>query len=102
MNRLLTAVLTLFICQGCATNPSSQAAAIKEATARQVTDCALISSITGKSLLGGGTTAAATNALVDAKEQASGLGATHIVVQSVDGGSLSTPGTAKVKAYKCN
>ena len=101
MNRLLSAIAGLLLCQGCATNPSTQAAAIKEVAARQVTNCTLISTITGKSLIGGMTTGA-TNALVDAREQASGLGATHIVVQSVDEGSMYTPGIARVKAYKCN
>ena len=90
------------MCQGCASNPSTQAAAIKEVAARQVTNCTLISTITGKSLIGGMGATGATNALVDAREQASGLGATHIVVQSVDEGSMSAPGIAKVKAYKCN
>jgi hypothetical protein len=62
----------------------------------------LISTITGKSVMGsvGGTGGA--NALIDVKEQASGLGATHIVVQSVDEGSMSSPGIARAKAYKCN
>jgi len=102
LNRLLTSVIALLVCQGCVSNPSTQAAAIKEVTAKQVTNCTLLSTITGKSLFGGGGSAAATNALVDAKEHASGLGATHVVVQSVDGGNMSTPGTATVKAYKCN
>ena len=102
MNRLLWALAGLVLCQGCATNPSTQAAAIKEVTARQVTNCTLISTITGKSLIGGVGATSASNALIDVKEQASGLGATHIVVQSVDEGSMPTPGIAKAKAYKCN
>ena len=102
MNRLLSAIAGLLLCQGCATNPSTQAAAIKEVAARQVTNCTLISTITGRSLIGGMGATGATNALIDAREQASGLGATHIVVQSVDEGNMSTPGTARVKAYKCN
>jgi hypothetical protein len=102
LNRLLWAIAGLLLCQGCASNPSTQAAAIKEVTARQVMNCTLISTITGKSLMGGMGATGATNALVDAKEQASGLGATHVVVQSVEEGSMSTPGIARVKAYKCN
>jgi len=102
LNRRLWAIAGLVLCQGCASNPSTQAAAIKEVTARQVMNCTLISTITGKSVMGsvGGTGGA--NALIDVKEQASGLGATHIVVQSVDEGSMSTPGIARAKAYKCN
>ena len=102
MNRLFWVIAGLLLCQGCATNPSTQAAAIKEVTARQVTNCTLISTITGKSLIGGVGATSASNALIDVKEQASGLGATHIVVQSVDEGSMSTPGVARAKAYRCN
>ena len=102
MNRLLCTIAGLLLCQGCATNPSTQEAAIKEVTARQVMNCTLISTITGKSLIGGVGATSASNALIDVKEQASGLGATHIVVQSVDEGSMSTPGVARAKAYRCN
>ena len=75
MNRLFWAMAGLLLCQGCATNPSTQAAAIKEVTARQVMNCTLISTITGKSLIGGVGATSASNALIDVKEQASGLGA---------------------------
>ena len=44
----------------------------------------------------------AANALIDAKEQAAGLGANVVVIQRVDGGSMYTPATATVKAYRCN
>jgi hypothetical protein len=102
MGRLSVTVALVLLCQGCANVPSSQAAAVREADAKQVTQCALISTIRGKSLLGGGVAASAANALIDAKEQAAGLGANVVVVQSVDGGSMYTPASATVKAYRCN
>jgi photosystem II stability/assembly factor-like uncharacterized protein len=102
VNKLLTAVTILLLCQGCATTPSSQAAAVHEVDASQVAKCTLISTIAGKSLVGGFGTVGATNAVVDAKEQAAGLGANTIVIMSVDGGSMRAPGTATAKAYRCN
>jgi transposase len=36
------------------------------------------------------------------KEQAAGLGANTVVLQSVDPGGMYTPGVATGKAYKCN
>jgi hypothetical protein len=102
MDKLLTAVALMVICQGCATAPSRHAAAVKEVDARQVANCTLISTIVGRSLIGGVGSIGAENAVVDVKEQASGLGATHVVIQSVDGGSMYAPGTATAKAYKCN
>jgi hypothetical protein len=102
VDRLTVSVMLVLLCQGCANTPSSQAAAVRELDATMVTKCALISTIRGKSLLGGGVSTSATNALVDAKEQAAGLGANVVVVQSVDGGSMYAPASATVKAYRCN
>jgi hypothetical protein len=99
---LLAAALVLVICQGCATTPSRQAATLKEATARDVTRCALISTIVGKSLMGGAVATSANNAIVDAKEQAAGLGANAVVLEKVDSGGAYAPATATLKAYRCN
>jgi hypothetical protein len=70
--------------------------------AKDVSRCALISNVRGKSLLTGGTSTNAANALVDAKEQAAGLGANVIVIQNVDPGTAYTTALAAVKAYRCN
>ena len=102
MNKLSAAAILALLCQGCVNNPSTQAAAVREADASQVGKCALISNITGKSLLAGGVATSGANALIDAKEQAAGLGANVVVVQGVDGGSMYAPATARVKAYRCN
>jgi hypothetical protein len=102
MDRLLATAALVLLCQGCANNPSTQAAAVRVVDATQVGKCALISNITGKSLLAGGVATSASNAMTDAKEQAAGLGANVVVVQGVDGGSMYTPAIARVKAYRCN
>jgi len=100
--KLLTLVAVLVMGQGCANTPSRYATAVKDADARQVANCTLISTITGRSLIGGVGSVGATNAVVDVKEQASGLGATHVVMQGVSEGSMYSPATATAKAYKCN
>jgi Domain of unknown function (DUF4156) len=102
VKQFITAVAVLLMCQGCANTPSRQAAAVKEMDARAVASCALISTIHGKSLLGGAASNSAVNAIVDVKEQAAGLGANVVVLQSVDSGNMYTPATATAKAYKCN
>ena len=102
VNRPLTAFLVLLVCQGCANTPSRQAAAVKEVDARAVANCALISTIHGKSLLGGAASTSAANAVVDVKEQAAGLGANVVVMQRVDSGDMYSPASATAKAYKCN
>ena len=75
MDRLLATAALVLLCQGCANNPSTQAAAVREVDGAQVGKCALISNVTGKSLLAGGVATSAANAMTDAKEQAAGLGA---------------------------
>jgi hypothetical protein len=92
----------LLLIQACSSVPSRHAAAIKEVDANQVANCTLISTIVGRSLIGGVGTTGATNAIVDAKEQASGLSATHVVIVSADSGTMYSSGTATAKAYKCN
>jgi hypothetical protein len=102
MDRLLATAALVLLCQACANTPSTQAASVREVDASQVGKCALISNITGKSLLAGGVATSASNAMTDAKEQAAGLGANVVVIQGVDGGSMYAPATARVKAYRCN
>jgi hypothetical protein len=101
-SRFTALAAVLLICQGCVSTPSRQAAAVKELDTRQVANCTLISTIVGRSLFGGVGSAGAANAIVDAKEQASGLGANVIVVQQVDNGSVYATGSATAKAYRCN
>jgi hypothetical protein len=102
MDSRFAAVLLLVLCQGCVNNPTSQAAAVREMDASQVGKCALISNIVGKSLLSGGVATSAANAMIDAKEQAAGLGANVIVLQGKDPGSAYAPAMVRVKAYRCN
>ena len=102
MNRLLTVASIALLAQGCANSPSREAAAVKELDARQVANCTLLSTIVGRSLVGGVGSVGATNAIIDAKEQASGLGANVVVIQQVDNGSVYSTASATAKAYKCN
>jgi hypothetical protein len=102
VNKPLTAFIVLLVCHGCANTPSRQAAAVREMDARAVANCALISTIYGKSLLGGATSNSAANAVVDVKEQAAGLGANVVVMQRMDSGDMYTPASAIAKAYRCN
>lgn len=100
--RCLAAVVLLLICQGCAAPQSRYAATVKEVDASQVEKCTLLSTVLGRSLMVGVGAIGVTNAINDAKDNAAGLGANRIVIVSTDSGNAYTPGTATVKAYKCN
>jgi hypothetical protein len=102
LNPSLVAVVALLVCQGCAAPQSRYAATVKEVDAREVANCALLSTVLGRSLMVGVGSIGVTNAINDAKDNAAGLGANRIVVVSTDSGNAYTPGTATVKAYKCN
>ena len=102
MIRLATTVSIFLLCQGCAAPPSRYAATVKEVDAKQVDGCALLSTVPGRSLMVGVGSVGVTNAINDARDNAAGLGANRIVVESVDSGNAYTPATATVKAYRCN
>ena len=102
LNGSLAAVLALLLCHGCAAPQSRYAATVKEVDNREVANCALLSTVVGRSSMVSLGSIGATNAINDAKDNAAGLGANRIVVVSTYDGNAYTPGTATVKAYKCN
>ncbi len=86
----------------CASTPSPSAANIKEADSKMVEKCQFVGSVFGNSMLGvavAGTSA--NNAITDAKEKASKIGATHIVVETMKAADLNGGSQATVRAYKC-
>jgi hypothetical protein len=87
---------------GCAATPTPQAAAVAEADQARVATCELLETVLGKSLIGGSVfTTGGTNAMVEARERAAAMGATHIVFGSVDSGSMYSTGSATARAYRC-
>lgn len=100
--RALWLVATLAIV-GCASTPTPKAASIVEADERMVVECKFLGSVFGDTAYGGfANDLAANNAKVDLLEKAAKLGATHVVITSLHGGSLSSQGKAEGRAYLCN
>ena len=96
---LAVAVLAL---AGCSAVASPKAAALIEADDAGVAGCKLLGTVNGGTLFGGAATGLAShNAMVDAREKAARLGATHIVFTSVDGGGYDKTGQASARAYAC-
>ena len=92
-------VLPLML-MGCATAPSPQAVAVRDADQKMVESCEFVGDVTGASGWGGIAASVGTkNAQNEARDQAAGLGATHVVWSALAGGwSPSVSG----KAYRCN
>ena len=97
---LLTSVAILV--SSCASTPSPSAATIKEADAKMVEKCQFVGSVFGNSMLGVAVAStSASNAITDAKEKASKLGGTHIVVESMKAADLNGGSQTTVRVYKC-
>ena len=97
---LCAIILMCLALSGCATTLSSQAMRIHDADSNMIRNCKYIGEVHGSS--GWGNIAASTgiqNAKNEAREQASAMGATHIVWTNISGGySPFVSG----KAYSCN
>ena len=99
---LAALVVMMLFCGACAAPASRYAATVKEVDAKEVQGCALLSKVLGRSLMVGVGSIGVTNAINDARDNAAGLGANRIVVDSVDAGNAYAPATVTVKAYRCN
>lgn len=84
---------------GCATAPSPQAMAVRDADAKMVEGCQYLGDVTGTSGFGGLVASVGTkNAQNEARDQAAGLGATHVVWNMLAGGMAPS---VSGKAYRC-
>jgi hypothetical protein len=94
-------VLPLML-MGCATTPSPQATAVRDADQKMVEGCEFVGDIMGTSPLGvvfGGMSTA--NAREMAVGQAADRGATHMVWASITPPSFGSGAIASGKAYRC-
>ena len=87
---------------GCATAPSPQAVAVRDADQKTVENCEYVGDVMGASPLGvvfGSMSTA--NAREMAQEDAAKRGATHIVWGSITPPSFGSGAAAQGKAYRC-
>ena len=84
---------------GCATAPSPQAVAVRDADQKMVENCEFVGDVMGSSGWGGIVASVGTrNAQNEARDQAAQLGATHVTWNMLSGGwAPSVSG----KAYRC-
>ena len=102
MKQVMLTFLAATVLASCASTPSNRAANVKEADPGTVSRCQLLGTVIGSSLIGGVVVkTGGTNAMVDAREQAADMGATHIVFMAVDSGNQYSTGKATARAYRC-
>lgn len=101
MTKILLVIAAL-TAAGCAAKATPRAAALIEADPNGVAGCKLLGTVRGGSMFGGAAAAvAADNAMIDAREKAAKMGATHLVFLSVDGGNSNVGAQATARAYAC-
>lgn len=93
-------LVLLLVLAGCATAPSPQAVAVRDADQKMVEGCEFVGSVSGHSMLGpifG--SAAEDSAKAEATNAAAERGATHLVMQDYGMGAMG--GYARGQAYRC-
>ena len=103
MQRTLALALAMLILGGCASTASQTAARdVKDGDPATVNrDCKLLGTVNGRSVFGGSEAGRSDGAILDARAKAAALGATHIVLISVDTSGMFYTGYATARAYKC-
>lgn len=84
----------------CASTASQSARNVQDGDPAIVNrECKLLGTVSGRGMFGGGD-ASRTKAMLDAREKAAALGATHVVFVNVDASGLFNA-TATARAYRC-
>lgn len=105
MIRAASIVVGALALGACASSPSGSKAArdLKEGDPATVNrDCKLLGTVNGRSVFGGSEDARTQGAMIDAREKAAAMGATHIVFVKVDNSGALNIGNASARAYRCD
>ena len=105
MRSLLVAFATAWLaaCASTGSAPSAAARSVSEGDPTVLNrDCKLLGTVSGRSLFGGGDEARVQNAMNDAREKASAIGATHVVFLAADTKGILNRGNASARAYRCD
>ena len=95
-------ILSVLLSSGCATVLSQRAAMVRDADDKMVSSCEFVGNVTGTSAMTGVVKhIGLSNAVNEARENASSMGATH-VLWSLQEGAYWSGGSAAGKAYRCN
>jgi len=97
------AVAWLAACASTGSAPSAAARGVRDGDPSVLNrDCKLLGTVSGRSLFGGGDEARVQNAMNDAREKASAMGATHVVFLEADTKGIMSRGNASARAYRCD
>ena len=104
--RFLVIALTVPLAFACSSTPSSMSAEARRVSEGDPAvlnrDCKLLGTVSGRSLFGGADEARVQNAMIDAREKAAALGATHVVFLVADTKGILNRGNASARAYRCD
>jgi hypothetical protein len=87
----------------CASTPASDVRVVNGDPARLNRDCKLLGTVTGRSLFGGTSDQARTDAaMADARNKAAAMGATDVYFITVDTTGMLNTGNAVARAFRCD
>jgi len=102
MFRTVPLAIATFFLAACASAPSSSASNVKDGDPATVNrDCKLLGTVNGRSAFGAGEATRTDGAVLDARAKAAAMGATHIVILTVDTAGMFGAGQASARAYRC-
>jgi hypothetical protein len=96
-------MLGMALLAGCASTASKSNVKVEDGDPAIVNrDCKLLGTVSGRSVFGGSEAGRIEGAVQDARNKAAALGATHIVVLTVDNSGMLNTGLATARAYRCD
>lgn len=102
MSRVLPTLLAVVLLASCASTSSTPVKVQDGDPAFVNRDCKLLGTVSGRSVFGGSEAGRIEGAVQDARNKAAAMGATHIVVLTVDNSGMLNTGLATARAYRCD
>lgn len=100
---LALAALILAACSSPGSTPSAAARGVVDGDPSVLNrECKLLGTVSGRSLFGGAEESRVQNAMIDAREKAAKIGATHVVFIEADTKGILSRGNAQARAYRCD
>ena len=102
MIRTCSLVIATLVVAACTTTPSPAASRVQDGDPATINrDCKLLGTVSGRSMFGGGESGRST-AMLDAREKAAAMGATHVLFVNVDTSGMLNTAQATARVYRCD
>jgi len=102
MKKLIVLLFSAALLSACSSTPSPKAAGIKELDEEMAKKCQFVGTVFGSSMWGIAVADISRgNSLIEAKEKAAQLGATHILIGRMKAADMNGGAQVSSRAYRC-